>query len=268
MRKINGMDELKAAAGEELGTSEWHTIDQDAVNAFADVTGDHQWIHIDQERAKDTPFGGTIVHGYFTLALAPVVGAEIVAFSGFNFVLNYGLDKVRFPAPVPVGLQGPRDRQDRRRHGRLRRRPGQAGAHLRGGGRREARLRRGDARPLLRLTATGRAGGRPRGGPARAGRRGGSGAPPRAGAATNWTPSGRPAGRPVQRNGHGGAAREVGELGVRDPAEVVVDHLVDDAEPRAGRRRRGRGERPGRRAGSAPGCRTDPRGAAAWPGSG
>ena len=103
MREINGMDELKAAAGEELGYSEWHEIDQDAVNAFADVTGDHQWIHIDAERAKDTPFGGTIVHGYFTLALAPVVGAEIVSFSGFNFVLNYGLDKVRFPAPVPVG---------------------------------------------------------------------------------------------------------------------------------------------------------------------
>jgi acyl dehydratase len=103
MREINGMDELKAAKGEDLGYSDWHEIDQDAVNAFADVTGDHQWIHIDTERAKDTPFGGTIVHGYFTLALAPVVGAEIVSFSGFNFVLNYGLDKVRFPAPVPVG---------------------------------------------------------------------------------------------------------------------------------------------------------------------
>jgi acyl dehydratase len=97
------MEELKAATGEDLGTSEWHEIYQDAVNAFADVTGDHQWIHIDTERAKDTPFGGTIVHGYFTLALAPVLGAEIVSFSGFNFVLNYGLGKVRFPAPLPVG---------------------------------------------------------------------------------------------------------------------------------------------------------------------
>jgi acyl dehydratase len=103
MREINGMDELKAAKGEELGTSEWHELDQDAVNAFADVTGDHQWIHIDTERAKDTPFGGTIVHGYFTLSLAPVLGAEIVSFSGFDFVLNYGLGKVRFPAPLPVG---------------------------------------------------------------------------------------------------------------------------------------------------------------------
>lgn len=103
MREINGMDELKAAKGDELGTSGWHELDQDAVNAFADVTGDHQWIHVDIERAKDTPFGGTIVHGYFTLSLAPVLGAEIVSFSGFDFVLNYGLGKVRFPAPLPVG---------------------------------------------------------------------------------------------------------------------------------------------------------------------
>jgi acyl dehydratase len=103
MREINGMDELKAAKGEELGTSEWHELDQDAVNAFADVTGDHQWIHIDTERAKDTPFGGTIVHGYFTLSLVPVLSAEIASFEGFNFALNYGLGKVRFPAPLPVG---------------------------------------------------------------------------------------------------------------------------------------------------------------------
>jgi acyl dehydratase len=99
------MDELKAAKGEELGTSEWHEIDQDAVNAFADVTGDHQWIHIDVERAKDTPFGGTIVHGYFTLSLVPVLAAEIASFEGFSFALNYGLGKVRFPAPLPVGAK-------------------------------------------------------------------------------------------------------------------------------------------------------------------
>jgi acyl dehydratase len=105
MREINGMDELKAAKGEELGYSEWHELDQDAVNAFADVTGDHQWIHVDVERAKDTPFGGTIVHGYFTLSLVPSLGAEIVSFSGFNFALNYGLGKVRFPAPLPVGAK-------------------------------------------------------------------------------------------------------------------------------------------------------------------
>ena len=103
MREINGIDELKAAAGEDLGYSEWHELDQDKVNTFADVTGDHQWIHIDTERAKETPWGGTIVHGFFTLALAPVVGAEVVSFSGFQFALNYGLDKVRFPSPLPVG---------------------------------------------------------------------------------------------------------------------------------------------------------------------
>jgi acyl dehydratase len=105
MREINGLDELKAAKGEELGYSEWHELDQDAVNAFADVTGDHQWIHVDVERAKDTPFGGTIVHGYFTLSLVPTLGAEIVSYSGFNFALNYGLGKVRFPAPLPVGAK-------------------------------------------------------------------------------------------------------------------------------------------------------------------
>jgi acyl dehydratase len=99
------MDELKAAKGEELGSSEWHEIDQDAVNAFADVTGDHQWIHVDPERAKDTPFGGTIVHGFFTLSLVPSLGAEIVSYAGFNFALNYGLGKVRFPAPLPVGAK-------------------------------------------------------------------------------------------------------------------------------------------------------------------
>ena len=102
MREINGIEGLREALDEDLGHSEWHIIDQAAIDAFAEVTGDHQWIHVDPERAKDTPFGGTIAHGYFTLALAPVVGAEILSFSGFTFVLNYGLDKVRFPAPVPV----------------------------------------------------------------------------------------------------------------------------------------------------------------------
>ena len=103
MRTITGHEELKAAAGEELGTSDWHEITQDQVNAFADVTGDHQFIHVDVEKAKETPFGGTIVHGYFTLAMAPVVTDECVKFDGFKFALNYGANKVRFPAPLPVG---------------------------------------------------------------------------------------------------------------------------------------------------------------------
>jgi acyl dehydratase len=102
MRTITGLDGLRQAEGEVLGTSDWHEIDQDAINAFADVTGDHQWIHVDPERAKDTPFGGTIAHGYFTLSLAPMLSNEIFSMDGFAFAVNYGLNKVRFPAPVPV----------------------------------------------------------------------------------------------------------------------------------------------------------------------
>jgi acyl dehydratase len=103
MRTINGVDELKAAAGESLGTSDWHEVTQEDVNAFADVTGDHQWIHVDVERAKDTPFGGTIAHGFYTVSLFPRFAGQIVKYEGFAFGLNYGLDRVRFPAPTPVG---------------------------------------------------------------------------------------------------------------------------------------------------------------------
>ncbi len=100
---INGIDELKAKVGEELGVSDWHEVTQEAINDFADVTGDHQWIHVDPERAKDTPFGGTIAHGFYTLSLGPKVNDEIVSFDGFAFAMNYGLGKVRFPSPLPVG---------------------------------------------------------------------------------------------------------------------------------------------------------------------
>src|SRR6188768_668007 len=103
MRTITGLDELKQAAGENLGTSDWHEVTQGAIDAFADVTGDHQWIHVDTERAKDTPFKGTIAHGYYTLSLAPRFSDEIMSFEGFAFAVNYGLNKVRFPAPLPVG---------------------------------------------------------------------------------------------------------------------------------------------------------------------
>src|SRR5215210_4934261 len=103
MRTITGMDELKLAEGEDLGTSDWHEVTQADVNAFADVTGDHQWIHVDVERAKQTPFGGTIAHGYFTLSLAPMFSYELFALDGFAFGVNYGLNRVRFPAPMPVG---------------------------------------------------------------------------------------------------------------------------------------------------------------------
>lgn len=103
MRTITGLAELKQAEGDDLGTSDWHEVTQQAIDDFADVTGDHQWIHVDRERAQQTPFGGTIAHGYYTLSLAPMLTEQIFALEGFAFALNYGLNKVRFPAPLPVG---------------------------------------------------------------------------------------------------------------------------------------------------------------------
>jgi acyl dehydratase len=102
MRTITGLEELKAAEGEKLGTSGWHEVTQKDIDTFADVTGDHQWIHVDTERAKETPFGGTIAHGYYTLSLGPKLNNEVFELEGFTFALNYGLNKVRFPAPVPI----------------------------------------------------------------------------------------------------------------------------------------------------------------------
>jgi acyl dehydratase len=102
-RTINGIDELKAAVGEELGTSDWMEITQDRVDTFAEATGDHQWIHVDPERAKSGPFGGTIAHGYLTMSLGPVLLPQVVTVTGFSMALNYGLNKLRFPSPVPVG---------------------------------------------------------------------------------------------------------------------------------------------------------------------
>jgi acyl dehydratase len=103
MRTINGLDELKQAEGDDLGTSEWREVTQKDIDSFADVTGDHQWIHVDTERARQTPFGGTIAHGYFTLSLGPSLADEIYELKGFAFAINYGLNRVRFPSPLPVG---------------------------------------------------------------------------------------------------------------------------------------------------------------------
>ena len=98
------LERLKALVGSELGASDWLEITQDRVNAFAEATLDHQFIHVDEEAAKQTPFGGTIAHGFLTLSLSVALGAEVPLDVGdYKMAINYGLDKVRFPAPVPVG---------------------------------------------------------------------------------------------------------------------------------------------------------------------
>jgi acyl dehydratase len=103
MLTISGLDDLRAKVGEELGVSDWREVTQEAIDDFARVTGDDQWIHVDPERARQTPFGGTIAHGYYTLSLHPVLAQQLVRFEGFAFAVNYGLNRVRFPAPLPVG---------------------------------------------------------------------------------------------------------------------------------------------------------------------
>jgi acyl dehydratase len=99
---IAGIDELKARVGEELGVSDWHEVTQEEIDAFAEATGDHQWIHVDPERAAQTPFGSTIAHGLYTLSLGPRFTYETFSIDGFAFGLNYGYDRVRFPAPLQV----------------------------------------------------------------------------------------------------------------------------------------------------------------------
>ncbi len=103
MRTFTTFEELEAAVGQELGTSEWVEVDQERVDRFAEATGDHQWIHVDVERARSGPFGTTIAHGYLTLSLVPWLGSQVFALETPGARLNYGVNKVRFPAPVPVG---------------------------------------------------------------------------------------------------------------------------------------------------------------------
>jgi acyl dehydratase len=99
----HGLDGLRKLARTDLGPSDWLEITQERVNAFADATGDHQWIHVDVERAKEGPFGGPIAHGYLTLSLLIPLWSQIVEFEELGMAVNYGLNKVRFPAPVPAG---------------------------------------------------------------------------------------------------------------------------------------------------------------------
>lgn len=105
MRMIEGIDGLKALVGEHLGYSPYVEITQEQVNTFAEATGDHQWIHVDVEKATAGPFGGPIAHGYLTLSLGPMLSPQIFGVSGISMGVNYGAGKVRFPAPVPVGSQ-------------------------------------------------------------------------------------------------------------------------------------------------------------------
>lgn len=103
MRVFDGVAELEEAVGTHLGHSEWHTVNQDQIDAFAAATGDHQWIHIDPAKAAEGPFGSTVAHGFLTLSLLPMLTWQVYKVEGVKMGVNYGADKLRFPSPVPVG---------------------------------------------------------------------------------------------------------------------------------------------------------------------
>jgi acyl dehydratase len=103
VKVFNGIAELEAAVGTHLGYSDWHAVTQEQIDTFAAATGDHQWIHVDPERAARGPFGSTIAHGYLTLSLVPMLAWAVYRVEGIAMGVNYGANKVRFPAPVPVG---------------------------------------------------------------------------------------------------------------------------------------------------------------------
>lgn len=106
VRTFSSAADITAAVGDELGTSDWVTVTQERVNQFAEATGDHQWIHVDPERAaRESPFGGPIAHGYLSLSLLPMLGWQIYTVANAKLGINYGSNKVRFPAPVPVGSE-------------------------------------------------------------------------------------------------------------------------------------------------------------------
>ncbi|MER8234463.1 MaoC family dehydratase [Streptomyces sp. NPDC101490] len=102
-RIFTSAEELRAGVGEQLGHSDWLEIDQKRIDLFAEATGDHQWIHVDPERAAAGPFGATIAHGYLTLSLLPALVPQVMSVEGMRMGINYGTEKVRFPSPVPVG---------------------------------------------------------------------------------------------------------------------------------------------------------------------
>jgi acyl dehydratase len=104
-KHVGDLAELQALVGEHLGYSDYVAVTQEQINLFADATGDHQWIHVDPERAKSGPFGRTIAHGYFTLSLLPRLVGPLLLVDGVTMGVNYGTNKVRFPSPVPVGSE-------------------------------------------------------------------------------------------------------------------------------------------------------------------
>ena len=103
VKTFNGVDELKESVGITLGPTDWFELTQERVNLFADATEDHQWIHVDVEKAKAGPFGAPIGHGFLTLSLIPMFSSQLIKVDGVKMGVNYGCDKVRFPHPVPVG---------------------------------------------------------------------------------------------------------------------------------------------------------------------
>ena len=102
---VEGVEGLEALVGQHVGSSDWLEITQERVDEFAEATGDHQWIHVDPERARSGPFGGPIAHGYLTLSLVSYFLPRVWRVDGFAMGVNYGLERLRFPAPVPVGSQ-------------------------------------------------------------------------------------------------------------------------------------------------------------------
>lgn len=103
MHILNSIESLRAAVGTHLGESNWRTVTQEHVNTFADLTDDHQWIHVDVNRAKISPFGGTVGHGFLTLGLVPTLAEDVYRYEGFTMSLNYGANRLRFPSPLAVG---------------------------------------------------------------------------------------------------------------------------------------------------------------------
>lgn len=103
MKVFESLQELREAVGQHVGYGDWHTVTQEQINAFADATGDHQWIHVNPELAAKGPFATTVAHGYLTLSMIPMLVSQVMRVNGVRMGVNYGLNKVRFPAPLPVG---------------------------------------------------------------------------------------------------------------------------------------------------------------------